>query len=34
LKDAEAWLSQHQAFWTGAVDQLERLLEEGGSDAP
>jgi DNA-binding transcriptional ArsR family regulator len=33
LKDAEAWLSRHQAFWTGAVDQLERLLEEGGSDA-
>jgi DNA-binding transcriptional ArsR family regulator len=34
LKDAEAWLSRHQAFWTGAVDQLERLLEESGCDAP
>jgi DNA-binding transcriptional ArsR family regulator len=32
LKDAETWLSRHQAFWTGAVDQLERLLEEGESD--
>jgi DNA-binding transcriptional ArsR family regulator len=29
LKDAEAWLSRHQAFWTGAVDQLDRLLGGG-----
>lgn len=28
LQDAEGWLARHQAFWTGAVDQLERLLSE------
>jgi DNA-binding transcriptional ArsR family regulator len=28
LRDAEAWLARHQAFWTGAVDQLDRLLAE------
>src|SRR5438445_511100 len=26
LRDAEQWITRHQAFWTGAVDQLERLL--------
>jgi DNA-binding transcriptional ArsR family regulator len=33
LRDAEAWLARHQAFWTGAVDQLDRLLSEGTGDA-
>jgi DNA-binding transcriptional ArsR family regulator len=28
LRDAEGWLARHQAFWTGAVDQLDRLLSE------
>jgi DNA-binding transcriptional ArsR family regulator len=33
LKEAERWIARQQAFWTGAVDQLERLLREGPSDA-
>jgi DNA-binding transcriptional ArsR family regulator len=32
LRDAERWLARHQAFWTGAVDQLERLLGEAARD--
>lgn len=32
LRDAEGWLVRHQAFWTGAVAQLDRLLSERGSD--
>jgi DNA-binding transcriptional ArsR family regulator len=28
LRDAEQWLSRHQAFWTGAVAQLDSLLSE------
>src|SRR5262245_54080782 len=28
LREAEHWAARHQAFWTGAVDQLERLLSE------
>lgn len=28
LQDAERWLSRHQAFWTGAVTQLDGLLSE------
>jgi DNA-binding transcriptional ArsR family regulator len=28
LRDAEQWLARHQAFWTGAVAQLDRLLLE------
>ena len=28
LRDAERWLSRHQAFWSGAVTQLDRLLSE------
>jgi DNA-binding transcriptional ArsR family regulator len=32
LRDAERWIVRHQAFWTGAVDQLERLLSEAGRD--
>ena len=32
LRDAQRWLARHQAFWTGAVDQLERLLGEAGRD--
>ena len=31
LRDAERWISRHQAFWTGAVDQLEQLIQKGGS---
>ena len=26
------WITRHQAFWEGAVDQLDRLLAEGTSD--
>jgi DNA-binding transcriptional ArsR family regulator len=32
LRDAEAWLTRHQAFWTGAIAQLDRLLSEGARD--
>jgi DNA-binding transcriptional ArsR family regulator len=28
LKVAGDWISRHQEFWTGAVDQLEHLLTE------
>jgi hypothetical protein len=28
LRDAEQWLTRHQAFWRGAVAQLDRLLSE------
>ena len=28
LRDAEQWLARHQAFWSGAVAQLDRLLSE------
>ena len=28
LADAEQWIARHQAFWTGAVEQLDRLLSE------
>src|ERR1700716_2932894 len=33
LQDAGGWIARHQAFWTGAVEQLDRLLSEvGGND--
>jgi DNA-binding transcriptional ArsR family regulator len=32
LQDAERWIARHQAFWTGAVEQLDRLLSEIESD--
>lgn len=32
LKEAERWIARQQAFWTGAVDQLDRLLREVSSD--
>lgn len=32
LEQAARWIARHQAFWEGAVDQLDRLLAEGGSD--
>jgi DNA-binding transcriptional ArsR family regulator len=28
LQQAGNWISRHQEFWTGAVDQLDRLLTE------
>jgi DNA-binding transcriptional ArsR family regulator len=28
LQDAGGWIARHQAFWTGAVAQLDRLLSE------
>jgi DNA-binding transcriptional ArsR family regulator len=28
LREATRWLMRHQAFWEGAVNQLERLLRE------
>jgi len=32
LRDAESWIARQQKFWTGAVDQLDRLLHEISSD--
>ena len=33
LEQAGKWITRHQAFWEGAVDQLESLLAEGtGND--
>jgi DNA-binding transcriptional ArsR family regulator len=33
LQDAGRWLARQQAFWEGAVEQLERLLSEArGND--
>lgn len=32
LEEAGRWIARHQAFWEGAVDQLDRLLAEGASD--
>ena len=32
LEQAGRWIARHQAFWEGAVDQLDRLLAEGESD--
>ena len=32
LKEAERWISRQQAFWNGAVDQLDLLLKEVASD--
>jgi DNA-binding transcriptional ArsR family regulator len=31
LREAESWLARHQAFWTGALDHLDRLLSEQGT---
>jgi len=28
LREATSWLTRHQAFWDGAVDQLEQLLRK------
>jgi DNA-binding transcriptional ArsR family regulator len=28
LQDAERWLARHQAFWSGAIARLDRLLSE------
>jgi DNA-binding transcriptional ArsR family regulator len=33
LRDAELWLTRHQAFWRGAVAQLDQLLSEEPDDA-
>jgi DNA-binding transcriptional ArsR family regulator len=32
LQQASRWIARHQAFWEGAVHQLDRLLAEGASD--
>jgi len=32
LKAAESWIARQQKFWTGAVDQLDRLLQETSDD--
>lgn len=32
LEQAVRWIARHQAFWEGAVDQLNRLLAGGPSD--
>jgi DNA-binding transcriptional ArsR family regulator len=29
LAQAGRWIARHQAFWEGAVDQLDRILAEG-----
>jgi DNA-binding transcriptional ArsR family regulator len=32
LQEAERWIERHQAFWAGAVEQLDRLLSEDAKD--
>jgi DNA-binding transcriptional ArsR family regulator len=32
LEEAEQWITRQQAFWTGAVDQLDSLLREMSND--
>jgi DNA-binding transcriptional ArsR family regulator len=32
LREAGGWITRHQAFWAGAVSQLEVLLAEGVGD--
>ena len=32
LREAERWIGRQQAFWTAAVDQLDRLLQEVSPD--
>jgi DNA-binding transcriptional ArsR family regulator len=32
LQDAGRWIARHQAFWEGAVEQLDRLLSEAPGD--
>ncbi|HEY2227595.1 MAG TPA: metalloregulator ArsR/SmtB family transcription factor [Xanthobacteraceae bacterium] len=34
LREAEHWIARQQEFWTGAVDQLDRLLQEVSRDEP
>ena len=34
LQEAQSWITRHQAFWTGAVEQLDRLLSEVAPDDP
>jgi DNA-binding transcriptional ArsR family regulator len=34
LREAEDWLARHQAFWSGAAAQLDRLLSAEVDDAP
>ena len=33
LREAETWLARHQAFWSGAAAQLDRLLSAETDDA-
>ncbi len=32
LREAERWIMRQQEFWAGAVDQLDRLLQEVSRD--
>jgi DNA-binding transcriptional ArsR family regulator len=32
LRDAGGWIVRHQAFWTGAIERLDRLLSETTGD--
>ena len=32
LQEAGGWIARHQAFWAGAVSQLDALLSEASSD--
>jgi DNA-binding transcriptional ArsR family regulator len=32
LREAEGWIARQQAFWTTALDQLDRLLHEVSRD--
>ena len=32
LREAERWIARQRAFWTAAVDQLDRLLQEVSRD--
>jgi DNA-binding transcriptional ArsR family regulator len=32
LQEAGAWIARHQAFWTGAMAQLDAVLSQGAID--
>jgi DNA-binding transcriptional ArsR family regulator len=34
LREAQDWIARHQAFWEGAVEQLDALLSGEGTDDP
>jgi hypothetical protein len=34
LREASGWIARHHAFWTGAVDQLDKLLTKSSDNGP